>query len=798
MNEKTFNTLEYNRILEQLAEATDFSASRELALTLRPTTKLLTAKRWQAETAEARTLLNTFPEISVGGARDVRELATAAKKGAVLFPPDLLDIKSTLISARKLQRMFEKENETFPNLFELSLGLPAGKGLIDAISKTISDKGEVLDSASTKLASVRKEKDVAHNRLQDKMHSLLNNSSIVSHLQEAIVTQRDGRYVIPIKATSKGRVKSVVHDQSASGATLFVEPLQVVELNNAWRNLQMEEKQEEQRVLAELSKVIGSQAEDLIQAVESLAALDLCFAKAKYAENLLATAPVLVPFEEKKGTHHPGATLNIRLARHPLLDPEFVVPVDIVLDEETYILVITGPNTGGKTVTLKTAGLLVLMAQSGMQIPASQGAEMSLFESVFADIGDEQSIEQSLSTFSGHITNIIQILKKAGNRSLVIIDELGAGTDPQEGAALAMAILEHLVEGGITTLVATHYPELKTYAHTSKGVVNASMQFDLKTLRPTYRLTIGLPGRSNALEIASRLGLQEDIIQRARDTIHPDDLKADALLDEIHRQRDLAVKERQEAETLRIKVETQRKELTERLDSIEDERIKMLEETREKQKREIRKIRNKLSKVRQQLAKAQQPLEALERAEQRADILEDQVEAAVPVREEPEEEFFEPAPIKKLKLGSKVRVRTLNQMGVVSSIGEEEVEVQIGVLRVKARPSDLEMKSGEPVVEAPKQESGVTGLKTFSHASPGVEVSLRGMRVDEALDVLDRHLEAAYLARLPYVRIVHGKGTGKLREAVQDALKNHSYLQRFEAGGEKEGGDGVTIAFLRQ
>jgi DNA mismatch repair protein MutS2 len=478
------------------------------------------------------------------------------------------------------------------------------------------------------------------------------------------------------------------------------------------------------------------------------------------------------------------------------------VPIDVELDPLTYALVITGPNTGGKTVTLKTIGLLVLMAQSGLHIPAQSGSELSVFERVFADIGDEQSIEQSLSTFSGHVTNIIRILDQADPHSLVILDELGAGTDPQEGAALARALLSHLLERGITTLVTTHHPELKAFAHAMPGVVNASVEFDLETLRPTFHLTIGLPGRSNALAIAQRLGMPDPIISTARAELNPADLRADDLLDEIHQQRDLARRARADADAARQEIEAIRKELSERLERLEDERRHVLEKARLEAEAQVQDLQREIAEVRRVLARARQPFEAVQAVEEQVEELVEKVEMPVERRLP---ELSHPLEDRPIRLGDKVRLRSLNTEGVVSALGEEEAEVQVGVLRVRARLADLHLASlaAEPTRESSKSSAvrrrsvEASGKTTIAlPESPGMELDLRGQRADEALDALDRYLDAAFLAGLPFVRIIHGKGTGRLRQSVREALAHNPQVKSFEAGGDKEGGDGVTVAKL--
>ncbi|HBY06834.1 MAG TPA: endonuclease MutS2, partial [Chloroflexi bacterium] len=605
---------------------------------------------------------------------------------------------------------------------------------------------------------------------------------------------RDGRYVIPLRSDHKGKVKAIVHDQSSSGATLFVEPLAVVELNNAHRELLLAERDEIRRVLADLSRTIGEHAYLLIEMVEALADFDLALARAKYADDIEANQPILKPIRPVEGQLHPGVIIELRGARHPLLDPKTVVSIDVELDPQTYALIITGPNTGGKTVTLKTIGLLSLMAQSGLHIPAHEGSTISLFENIYADIGDEQSIEQSLSTFSGHITNIIRILARADRQSLVILDELGAGTDPQEGAALARALLSHLLGRGITTLVTTHHPELKAFAHVTPGVINASVEFNLETLRPTYHLTIGLPGRSNAVAIAERLGLPDEIIQMARAEINPTDLHAEDLLDEIHRQRDLARQARESADKARHHADEIRNELASRLEKLEDERRSLLEEARQEGEAEVAAIRTELEALRRELQRHRQPLEALQEIEEQVEELEAEVEKPVERRQVDVKAVEGP-----IQLGAKVQLRSLGTEGIVTALSAEEAEVQVGVLRVRARLTDLELRSpGELAQEKLQPKKGKGGKTTAPRAeSPGIELDLRGQRADDALDALDSYMERAYLAGLPWVRIIHGKGTGKLRDVVREVLGQHPHVKSFESGKDGEGGDGVTVAKLR-
>jgi DNA mismatch repair protein MutS2 len=815
MDAKTLHTLEYQKVLERLAEYCAFAASTEKALNLHPTNNIEEAHLRLAETSEAVGMLVTRPDLTIGGARDVRQMVDLAAHGGVLAPTDLLDIKSTLVAARSLVRTFERLGERFPTLYGIASQIPAPMGIVDGITRAISERGEILDSASAALSAIRRNLRIAHDRLMTKLQKMVSDPHTAPYLQEALITQRDGRYVLPLRAEFKGRIRAVVHDQSASGATLFVEPLNVVEHNNEFRELQLAERDEERRILTELSQQVGMQAGNILNTVERVADLDLCFAKAKYSDAIAATEPELLPIGKPTG-RHPGTIIRLFQARHPLLDPATVVPIDVELDAQTYAMVVTGPNTGGKTVTLKTIGLLALMAQSGLHIPAHSGSEISLFHNIYADIGDEQSIEQSLSTFSGHITNIIRILERADRRSLVILDELGAGTDPQEGAALARALLTHLLERGITTLVTTHHPELKAFAHSTPGVVNASVEFDLETLRPTFHLTIGLPGRSNALAIAQRLGMPDPIITSARSEISPEDLRAEDLLDEIHRQRDLSRKARAAAENARHEVETMRTELASRLEKIEDERMQVLDTAQHQAEEQLEELQDELREVRRQLARTKQPLDVIEEVEQQVEELQDTI--AAPVERRVPEPKIAPAR-RSIRLGDKVRLHSLNTQGVVTSLSEEEAEVSVGVLRIRARLAEIQLMGEEtamlsstglptarelmasshsrPVAETPTGSLRQSGSQLYAE-SPGIELDLRGQRSEEALDALDRYLDSAYLSGLPWVRIIHGKGTGKLRLAVREALSHHPHVKSFESGGDKEGGEGVTVAKLAQ
>jgi DNA mismatch repair protein MutS2 len=630
-------------------------------------------------------------------------------------------------------------------------------------------------------------------------------------LQETFITQRQGRYVIPLRAEFKGRIQGIVHDQSASGATLFIEPLATVELNNRWHQLQLEEEEEVRRVLLALTQLVAQEAKYVETTVATLAELDLALAKAKYADQLHAVepewaAPETKPLRSPAPSASPTAAIKLLAARHPLIPAQTVVPIDVVLPPGTFILVITGPNTGGKTVTLKTIGLLAAMAQAGLAIPVAEGSILPTFQDIYADIGDEQSIEQSLSTFSSHMTNIVDILAECNETSLVVLDELGAGTDPVEGSALARAILEHLRERGVTTFVATHYSELKAYAHTTPGVTNASMEFDSETLAPTFRLTIGLPGRSNAFAIAGRLGLNQGIIDAAQDMVAPESIQTEAMLRDIRAQLDAAAAQRSAAEAMRAQIEARLEELNRRWSDVDAERRDILNSARADARREIKAVREELRRLRQEwtvaLQAGQAPARgegpALPELEHEAEATLEALEAMASVEETP------PPPAPKyrgpLQPGDQVWVEPYQALGEVINVQRGEVEIHLGRFRASVKRNQVELRerAAQPEARPPDQDGGAEAGSVHLPVvqSPGFELDLRGETIEEALPRLDRYLEDAYLTGLPWVRIIHGKGTGALRAAVRDALIKHEMVASYETGKEGEGGEGVTVAKL--
>lgn len=799
MNPKSLILLEFHKVLERLQAYASFDLSEKLASRLRPTSSLEKAQVFQEQTRQARYLLSLTDALHFRGAVDMRPFAEQARRQMTLEAPNLLAIRNTLVVSRDARRFLLEKSAEAPLLAEMAVSLSDGHGLIDLINKTINDRGEVLDSASPHLEQIRSNLKITHSRLMDRMNRYLTDPGSSRMLQESLITQRGGRYVLPLKAEHKGQIKSIVHDQSSSGATLFVEPLAVVEWNNKYRQLELDERDEILRVLHNLSGEISGYAEELMQTSEVMAALDLILMKARYADHLRASEPELVAFEKRTDSDHPGSLIHLVRARHPLLAPEKVVPIDVELDRKTFAVVLTGPNTGGKTVTLKTIGLMVLMAQAGLQIPARSGSRVSVFQDVFADIGDEQSIEQSLSTFSGHISQLVRILRRANSRSLVLLDELGSGTDPQEGSALARAVLDYMLKRQITCFVATHFPELKSYAHGTAGVTNASLEFDPETLMPTYRLMIGLPGRSNALAIAERLGLDSEILEAARREINPEDLHVDDLLEEIHRQRNLANKNFTASEKALLSAQKKEADLEKQLEKIENEREKILDQAHSQAEDELEALRDQVRDLQKAIkrlsAEPEKKVELAAVEEKLVELEQSHSEKQLHQRKQAHRPHKPTGPI---QVGQKVHIKKLGVEGTVTAIEGDQFEVQAGAVRLRLMAQDLSRRTitdePAPTQEKTVEKKGRTTLPSVSGVP--MELDLRGLRVEDALDKLDHYLEQAFTAGLPFGRIIHGKGTGALRETVRDTMRHSSYVSRWERGGDNEGGDGVSVVFF--
>lgn len=794
MNERYLATIEYFKIIDQLAEHTSFSAGRELALALRPSTETSLVRQWLDETTEAKALLSNRPDFGVGAAHDVRSHLGRAVLGGMLDTQALLEVRATLHSARQVAHVLAHLGAEYPLLAEWGQGLDSLDYLYEEIGRCLDEDGRVLDSASPELARLRIAIDAARNRLMERLRRLVNSSQGSRYLQEPIITERNGRYVVPLKADFKGRIPGIIHDQSSSGATIFIEPLETVELNNEWQSLVISEAHEIERILYALSSMVGNEAEAIARDVELLAQIDLILAKGRYSYSLKAHPPEIVSASRHlrlEDTPLPASAHPLRLirARHPLLPRETCVPIDVHLGGDFYVLLVTGPNTGGKTVSLKTVGLLAAMAQAGLHIPAAEGSRLPVFNGIYADIGDEQSIEQSLSTFSSHMTRVIDILRHADRDSLVLLDELGAGTDPAEGAALAQALIEELLQRQCLAVCSTHYSELKVYAFARAGVRNASVEFDIETLSPTYQLVIGLPGRSNALAIAQKLGLPEEILARARTLVNPENLEADAMLAQVKAARAEAETARQKAEeSARTSAEYER-ELKRRLASIEQERREVLDEARSQARSELERVRGELRRIRSTTnSESRPPAPVIQKAEKEVIKLLDEsapVRASMQKAEEPE---------MPLVPGDTVYVSTLGQTGELLSLNNQEAEVRVGGFRLRTRPNTIVFRSRL----APSAEPAPAAQITPSAASPGMELDMRGWRAEQVAPELEKYLNSAYLAELPWVHIIHGKGMGILKEVVRQYVAEHPLVASYRLGQAAEGGDGVTVVTLHK
>lgn len=787
ITDRVLRILEYDRIRAMLAEQATSLRGKELAGALEPMDDDHAIANRLAETSEARGVLRSPSPVPLGGLHDLRSLALRAAAGAALDPKELLDIAGTIAAGRNLRHYLTERRIDFPRLGEIAAEIGSFAEIETSIGRSIDEHGEINDDASPELAHVRRQQRIVAGRIKDKMDNYIRNAETQKMLQDPIVTIRDDRYVVPIKQEFRGQFHGIVHDQSASGATLFIEPLAVVEMNNELKQLELRERDEVLRILRELSGMVGRQADELIATSEALADLDLIFARGKLSRQMNAVEPEL----------ESGDRLLIKQGRHPLLTGK-VVPIDVRLGIDFDTLVITGPNTGGKTVTLKTVGLLTLMMMSGLHVPADQGTRLALFSQIFVDIGDEQSISQNLSTFSSHMTNIVRLMENVDEHSLVLLDELGAGTDPAEGAALAMSILEHLHGVGAKTIATTHYSELKTFAYTRERIENASVEFDVETLRPTYRLMIGLPGSSNAFEISLRLGLGEWVIERARSFMSRDDLRVDALLRQIEAKRVALEAELKQAEEDRRKVRGAREEYDARMRDLAARERQTVEKAQHRAVELLTQARRETEEVIKQIRAAAESAEvrdreqAIQRAraqlrEARSNIISDISEPA---------ESWLPT-LESVQPGQLVEIRSLRQTGyVLSAPGNDgQVLIQAGIMKIKVPLSDLRAATDEVTVKAPVKHAGASPSPVIEAVSP--EVDLRGLTVDDALFQLDKYLDDAWLAGVKNVRIIHGKGTGAVRQAVRAQLNGHPHVKSQRRGDANEGGDGVTVAELQ-
>ncbi|HJM89990.1 MAG TPA: endonuclease MutS2 [Dehalococcoidia bacterium] len=786
LDDKALETLEFPAILDRLASLTAFSAGRERAGALRPASDRATVVLRQRETAEAVFLESHSIALRLDGCHDIRSRAEGAALGHVLAASDLLDVANTARAAQRVRTSLTRLSADVPLLATLAGGIAELGALRGLIEDSIDDRGEVVDDASPELRSIRRELNVAHERLQQRMQSLLNSADTRAALQDAIVTIRDGRYVLPVRSEARGVVQGVIHDTSASGATVYVEPLAVVELGNRWRELQVQERHEVNRILREVSSAVGEATEDLVDAVDRLARIDVARAKGYLAQAL--DAQQLAVVGSQPWLVDLPAELRLEGARHPLLEGD-VVPVSIEVGGEHRAVVITGPNTGGKTVALKTAGLLCAMALAGLPIPAEAGSRVPVYSSIFADIGDEQSIEQSLSTFSGHITSIIDVIERAGPGSLVLLDELGAGTDPTEGAALGIALIDRLIAGGATLIATTHHSELKLYAHQTDGVVNASVEFDVETLSPTYRLTIGLPGQSNALAIAARLGMPPDVIESAREGLSSEERDLESLLGDLRTQQAAAEERAGRAATARDEAETLRSDLQRQHDELAAETAQLREDAHRELRGELREVERLLQRTRRDVeaARLEQASADLDLARSAAEEIPPEPAAPPPPRERVE--------ARDIAVGVAVWLRGIGSPGDVLSAPNEdgEFEVLLGALRARVGIDQVDRVG---TATAPQQVARGATAAPPAPASAPQEVEVRGRTIDEALPVVEQFLDHAARVGHARVRVIHGRGTGTLRRAVRELFDRHPLVTSYETAEPREGGEGVTVAFL--
>ena len=793
MNRKAYQTLEFYKITEKLAQHAASAGGKTLCLALEPMRDIGRIRAAQEETADALSRVYRRGGLYLAGTKDVRASLKRLEIGSSLNIPELLDICTLLETAGKAKQYARQNDgrEAEPDSLDpLFSALEPCAPLSQEIRRCILSEEEISDDASPALRSVRRSIRSANDRIHSTLSGMVNGSAR-AYLQDAVITQRNGRYCIPVKAEYRSQVPGMIHDQSSTGSTLFVEPMAVVRLNNDLKELYLKEQEEIEHVLETLSGEAASCTEALAQDYELLTTLDFIFAKAGLAKEMKATCP---EFNEKR-------QILIKEGRHPLLDPAKVVPVTIRLGEEYDLLIVTGPNTGGKTVSLKTTGLLTLMGQAGLHIPAAQNSRLAVFDEVYADIGDEQSIEQSLSTFSSHMTNIIRILKEASLNSLVLFDELCAGTDPTEGAALAIAILSHLHKMGIRTMATTHYSELKVFALSTAGVENACCEFDVETLSPTYRLLIGIPGKSNAFAISAKLGLPGFLIEDARGHLSEQSESFEDLLADLETSRRTIEQEQEEIREHKEEIRSLREALERRQEKLETQKERILRDANEQARKILQEAKDYADQTMKDFHKfGKAGISASEMEAERARLRERIRKTEKPLSKPKDRKPKKALKPSDLRLGDTVRVLSLNLEGTVSSLPDARgnLFVQMGILRSQVKLPDLELVE-EPVITSKQfQKTSAGKIKMGKSASVSTEINLIGMTVDEALAHLDKYLDDAYLAHLPSVRIVHGKGTGALRKAVQGMLKRNKYVKSYRLGEFGEGDAGVTIATLKQ
>ena len=793
MNEKALKSLEYYKIIQQLTEKASSSLGKELCRNLLPSVDLVQIQLMQAQTRDALSRLFQKGSISFGSVKDVRGSLKRLEIGSTLGIIELLSICSLLENTSRVKAYSRNERGDHPadSLDEMFEQLSPLTPLSAEIRRCILSEDEISDSASPGLLKVRRSMKIANDRIHTQLSSLVAGSAR-NYLQDSVITMRDGRYCIPVKAEYKGQVPGMIHDQSSTGSTLFIEPMAIVKLNNDIRELELQEQKEIEAVLAELSNQTAAYTDQIRDDLEIMVQLDFIFARASLAMDMNGTEPIF-------NTEH---RIRLKQARHPLIPRKKAVPIDLRLGDDFDLLVVTGPNTGGKTVSLKTAGLLTLMGQAGLHIPAMDRSQLSVFHQVYADIGDEQSIEQSLSTFSSHMTNVVSFLKEADSDSLVLFDELGAGTDPTEGAALAISILSYLHEKGIRTMATTHYSELKVYALSTPGVENACCEFNVETLRPTYRLLIGVPGKSNAFAISSKLGLPDFIIEKAKQQISEQDESFEDVLTSLENSRVTIENERAQIEAYKEQIEALKKQLETKQERLDERRDKILKNANEEAKRilaETKEYADQTMKLFHKFQKDHVDTAAVEKERQNIRARMNKADNALSIKAAPKEPKKKLS-AKDLSLGDMVRILSMNLTGTISSRPDSKgfLFVQTGIIRSKVHISDLELVD-EPVISSSAlQKTGAGKIRMSKSSSVSTEINLLGKTVDEAIAILDKYLDDAYLAHLSKVRVVHGKGTGALRKGVHDYLRRNKRVASYRLGEFGEGDAGVTIVEFKK
>ncbi len=793
MNHKAYKALEYYKIINMLTDKASSSMGKEICKKLEPSTDIDEIRHMQTQTKDALTRLFQKGNISFGSVKDIRGSLKRLEIGSSLGIGELLSICSLLENTNRVKAYSRSDRgDSLPDSLDgMFSALEPLTPLTTEIRRCILSEDEISDDASSTLRQIRRNMKITGDKIHTQLSSLVNGGAR-NYLQDSVITMRNGRYCIPVKAEYKGQVPGMVHDQSSTGSTLFIEPMAIVKLNNEIRELELQEQKEIEVILAALSEQAAQQTDAIRADLNLMVQLDVIFARAALAMDMNATEPI---FNEE-------GRIRLKQARHPLIDKKKAVPIDIRLGDDFDLLIVTGPNTGGKTVSLKTVGLLTLMGQSGLHIPTLDRSELALFEEVYADIGDEQSIEQSLSTFSSHMTNVVSFLKKANNRSLVLFDELGAGTDPTEGAALAIAILSHLHEQGIRAMATTHYSELKVYALSTPGVENACCEFDVETLRPTYRLLIGVPGKSNAFAISSKLGLPGYIIEKAKEQISEQDESFEDVLSSLESSRVTIENERHQIEQYKKEIETLKAELESKQEKLNEQRDRILRQANEEAHtvlREAKEYADQTMKMFHKFQKDHVDLSAVEKERQSLRKKMNKAEKGMSQKaaaQKPKKELT----AKDISLGDAVKVLSMNLKGTISSRPDNKgfLFVQMGIIRSKVHISDLELIDEAEITTPTLQRTGAGKIRMSKSANVSTEINLLGKTVDEAIAELDKYLDDAYIAHLKTVRVVHGKGTGALRKGVHNYLKRQKHVDSFRLGEFGEGDAGVTIVEFKK